>query len=88
MSDSEKEYDYTAYACENYFIVKILVAGGGLMNGNAYREIEAHYTTKEDWENSDSAVNIYLCEYGSYPKRELLSEKNIIWGECDSFNLE
>lgn len=89
MSDieSDKDYDYSAYAVEKSYIVKLLVAGGGLMNGNAYREIEIHYKNKEEWENCEEAEKIYFCEYGKNPKRKLLEYKNIEWGEDDNFNL-
>ena len=42
----------------------------------------------DDWENMESAEEIYLVEHGRNPKRELLTEKNFIWGEDDSFSLE
>lgn len=87
MSETEEKYDYSAYGIEKSYIVKLLVAGGGLMNGNAYREIEIHYNNKEEWENCEEAQKIYFCEYGRNPIRKLLEYTNIEWGEDDNFNL-
>ena len=86
-SESDKEYEYTAYAVEKSYVVKLLLAGGGLMNGNAYRELEIHYQNKEEWENCEEAQKIYLCEYGKNPIKKLLECTYIHWGPDDNFDL-
>ena len=78
---------FNSYQLENNYVIKILTAGGGLMNGNAYQEIEAHYNNKEDSENMEEATLIFLCEYGKNPKRELLPETYIKWNNENEFTL-
>ena len=89
MSDSEKEYEYTGYGTESSYIVKIMVAGGGMMNGNAYAEVECHYKTEEDYNNDPSeADEIYYCEYGKNPIRTLIGDKIVYDEEGYNFNIE
>jgi len=66
--DEEEEDEYTYY---NYGVQKngaFLVAGGGLMNGNACATIE-----KKDGK-------YYYCEYGKYP-RQSCEGNTLIWVE-------
>ena len=89
-SDSEKEYEYTDYGATASYIVKIMVAGGGMGNGNAYAELEFHYDSEEDMINDPCEANeIYYCEYGNNPRRDLLPGNNIVWDEEGyNFNIE
>ena len=67
----------TEYGCYNMttgYIVKIMTAGGGLMNGNAYSELELHFENEGEWENYEEANAIYYVEHGKNACRELLDE--------------
>lgn len=70
-TDTEYEYQYTNYGIEptpRFGTLSYQVAGGGLMNGNAYATVEL----KEG--------KYYYCEYGANPCRDLLGT-TIKW--CD-----
>ena len=78
-SDSEDEYEYQNYGTQpdgSY-----MVAGGGMMNGNAYATVE-----KKDGK-------YYYCEYGPSPYRKYIGNA-IIWSDerrddgCGEFNIE
>ena len=67
----------TEYGCYNItsgYIVKITTAGGGMMNGNAYAELELHFENEGEWENYEEANAIYYVEHGKNASRELLDE--------------
>ena len=85
----EEPQFYANNKTESY-IVKLLVAGGGMMNGNAYAEVEAHYKNEEDWNNGEDAVDIYYCEYGKNPCRDWIGEwddEGFIFIEDGIFNI-
>ena len=91
--EEEKEYEYTGYGLTKSLWdgggrlrVIINVAGGGMMNGNAYANIEGEWKTEDDFDNGDEG-EIYYCEYGTYACRKYVG-KRIIWGEDDNFNIE
>ena len=67
--------EYGAYNLTTGFVVKIMCAGGGMMNGNAYSELELHFDTEENWENYEEANAIYYIEHGKNACRKLLEEK-------------
>lgn len=83
------ETRFYAYNKTENYIVKLLVAGGGMMNGNAYAEVEAHYKSEDDWLNMEDAIDIYYCEYGKNPCRDWIGTR-FIWNEdCpDGFDVE
>ena len=58
------EWEYCNYNCDKSLDV-ITVAGGGMMNGNAYATIE-----KQNGK-------YYYCEYGKYPVRKCVGTKII-----------
>ena len=89
-SESEQEYQYSCCSYKCSYIMTINVAGGGMMNGNAYADLEFHYKTEEDFiSNPDEPDKIYYCEYGKNPVRDLLDETTIVWDdEGYNFNLE
>jgi hypothetical protein len=74
------KFAFTAYGCE--FVRVINVAGGGLMNGNAYATIEINYTNAD----LDEVKSVYYCEYGRNPSRNKIGD-DIEWGEDDDFNV-
>jgi len=84
--EEEKEYDYYAYSLEKEYKVIINVAGGGMMNGNAYANIEGEWETEEDYNNGIEG-EIFYCEYGRNEVRKYVG-KRIVWGEDDNFNIE
>ena len=84
--EEEEEYEYNACSISKLYKVVIMVAGGGMMNGNAYANIEGEWKTEEDYENGEDG-EIYYCEYGSNPSRQCVGTR-IIWGEDDNFNIE
>ena len=68
MSDTESEYEWNYYC---YGIDKrngdMIVAGGGLGNGNAYAVVR-----KEKDETSPNGDGYYYMEFGKYPYREYI----------------
>ena len=54
---------YGIYGTEILTIQRIMVAGGGMMNGNAYANVEIHYSSA-DMEEIDS---IWYKEFGKNP---------------------
>jgi len=84
--EEEVEYEYNACSYKAIYKVVINVAGGGMMNGNAYANIEGEWKTEEDYNNGEDG-DIYYCEYGSNPCRNYVG-KRIVWFEDDNFNIE
>jgi len=66
---------FTAYSCEN--IKRFNVAGGGLMNGNAYANIEVEYEGDSDYW-FENIKKVYYIEYGKNYKKELIGD-DIEW---------
>jgi len=66
--------EYGCYGCTSGYVVKITTAGGGMMNGNAYSELELHFENEGEWENYEEANAIYYVEHGKNPRRDLLDE--------------
>jgi|TARA_R110001592_G_scaffold313428_1_gene588820 hypothetical protein len=69
--EEEEEYEYCNCGIEKEPIfgeISYMVAGGGMMNGNAYATIEL----------KDGLY--YYCEYGNYPKRNCVGNK-IVWSD-------
>ena len=54
---------YGIYGCETIYMRRIMVAGGGMGNGNAYANVEIHYAD-EEMEDIDS---VWYKEYGKNP---------------------
>jgi len=86
VESEEEEYEYNACSLKKVFYVRICVAGGGMMNGNANAYIEGEWETEEDFNNGEDG-HIYYCEYGSNPCRNYVGDR-IVWGEDDNFNIE
>lgn len=74
----DKEWEYCNYGTESKesrnekAIVSYQVAGGGMMNGNAYATVENRGTEK--------SPEYYYCEYGQYASRTRIGNK-IIWSD-------
>ena len=79
--DSEDEDEYEYENCGTQPDGSYMVAGGGMMNGNAYATVE-----KKDGK-------YYYCEYGPSPYRKYIGNA-IIWSDerrddgCGEFNIE
>ncbi len=58
MSDSEREYEYRHYGFDEE-TEEIIVAGGGMMNGNAYATVKVY---------EDSTIR--YKEYGKFSRSE------------------
>ena len=67
------EWEYCNYNCDKSLDV-ITVAGGGMMNGNAYATIEKEYG------------KYYYCEYGQYPVKQYVGNKIIYDTEDYEYN--
>jgi hypothetical protein len=74
--EHEGEGEYTAYGASTKTITSYTVAGGGLMNGNAYATVE-----------DDGEGKVYYCEYGKSPSRELIGT-HIVFRTGDTFDVE
>ena len=69
---------YTVYGLQN--ITRLIVAGGGLMNGNDCAYIE--YLTDEP------DGKIWYCESGENPTSELVGKSGITYiDDCDEFKI-
>jgi hypothetical protein len=69
--EEEHEYEYTNYGTEKeprFGTLSYQVAGGGMMNGNAYATIELKNKI------------YYYCEYGQYASRQAVGNK-IVWSD-------
>lgn len=75
-SDSEQEYEYYDYGRDRYDEQEIIVAGGDLMNGNAYATVKEH----------DNGYISYR-EYGKHAFTKMYTDHEIQWGyqRCDTF---
>ena len=77
VEDEEYEYQYTNYGIEptpRFGTLSYQVAGGGMMNGNAYATVEL----KEG--------KYYYCEYGANPCKDLLGT-TIKWDD-EGYNFD
>jgi len=68
----EIEYEYSAYGRDKNTII---VAGGGLMNGNAYANVEL---INKKW---------YYVEYGKNPRKEYIGTHIVFDDEGCDFNI-
>ena len=75
---------YTAYNLEHH--KTIVVAGGGLGNGNAYAEIDIKYKEVEGGCWFENIIAVYYKEYGNNPICRLIGD-DIEWGEDDTFKV-
>ena len=69
--EEEEEWEYCNCGIEKeprFGEMSYMVAGGGMMNGNAYATIEL----------KDGLY--YYCEYGNYPKRQSVGNE-IVWSD-------
>ena len=76
---------YCAYSLQTVYKIIIQVAGGGMMNGNAYANIEGEWATEDDYNNGEGG-GIYYCEYGANPSRHFVG-RLIEWDE-DGYNFK
>ena len=77
--EEEEEFNYEAYQTEQFYTIKIQVAGGGMMNGNAYANIEGEWATEGDYLDNECG-NVYYCEYGLNPSKEYVG-MGIEWND-------
>ena len=73
---------YTAYNCEQIYMKRIMVAGGGMGNGNAYAVVEILYND-EQMEDVDS---VWYKEFGDNPINKRIGN-GVEWGEYDTFKI-
>jgi len=73
---------YTAYSCEQIYMKRINVAGGGLNNDNNYAVIEILYND-EQMEEVDS---IWYKEFGVNPISKMIGNE-VEWCEDDTFKI-
>ena len=88
MSDNEeKEWQFCAYGNESKYIVKLTVAGGGMMNGNAYATVELEYEDVDAYYEDHECAMCYYCEYGKNPSRRYIGNKVIFCEDGDHFDV-
>ena len=85
--EEEKEYEFYDYGFSKVYKVVIMVAGGGMGNGNAYATVEGEWACEDDFNNGEDG-EIYYCEYGSYPKKDYRGNRLIFSDEGTGFNIE
>ena len=73
---------FTAYTCEQIYMKRIMVACGGMGNGNAYAEVQVVYLDN----NMDEIVGVYYEEFGKNPSRKYIGNE-VEWGEDDTFKI-
>ena len=73
---------FTAYNCEQIYMKRIMVAGGGMGNGNAYAVVEILYND-EQMEEVDS---VWYKEFGDNPISKRIGNE-VVWGEYDTFKI-
>jgi len=73
---------FTAYSCEQIYMKRINVAGGGLGNGNFYAVIEILYND-EQMEEVDS---VWYKEFGNNPINKRIGNE-VEWCEDDTFKI-
>jgi hypothetical protein len=74
--------EFNAYECENLFMRRIQVAGGGMTNGNAYADVEIHYL---DSDMTEIDI-VWYKEYGKNPIAKRIGNE-IEWGEEGDFKV-
>ena len=73
---------YTAYSCEQIYMKRINVAGGGLSNGNVYAIIEILYTD----EQMEEVDGVWYKEFGKNPISKRIGNE-VEWCEDDTFKI-
>ena len=73
---------FTAYNCEQIYMKRMMVAGGGMGNGNAYAVVEILYKD-EQMEEVDS---VWYKEFGDNPISKRIGNE-VEWGEYDTFKI-
>ena len=73
---------FTAYSCEQIYMKRIMVAGGGMGNGNVYAVIEILYDDV-DMEEVDS---VWYKEFGNNPISKRIGNE-VEWGDDDTFKI-
>jgi hypothetical protein len=69
---------FTAYNCEHIYKKRIMVAGGGMGNGNTYAVVEIFYND-EQMEEVDS---VWYKEFGDNPINKRIGNE-VEWGDDD-----
>ena len=85
--EEEDKYEFYDYGFNKVYKVVIMVAGGGMGNGNAYATVEGEWACEDDFNNGEDG-EIYYCEYGSYPKKDYRGNRLIFSDEGTGFNIE
>ena len=73
---------FTAYNCEHIYKKRIMVAGGGMGNGNTYAVVEIFYND-EQMEEVDS---VWYKEFGDNPINKRIGNE-VEWGDDDTFKI-
>ena len=81
-----EEFEYTAYDVKKIYKVIINVAGGGMMNGNAYANVEGEWHCEDDYNDGEEG-EIYYCEYGNNPVRNLIGSRIVYVDEGYRFKV-
>jgi len=67
---------FDMHGCEHLYMKRIMVAGGGIGNGNAYADVEIIYKDEEMLE----VDSVWYIEYGDNPIRKRIGNQ-VEWGE-------
>ena len=73
---------FTAYSCEQIYMKRINVAGGGLSNGNAYAVIEILYND----EQMEEVDGVWYKEFGKNPISKRIGNE-VEWCDDDTFKI-
>ncbi len=84
--EEKEEYEFNDYGCKKMYKIKIQVAGGGMINGNAYATVEGEWASEEDFNDGDDG-EIYYCEYGINPVKDYRGSQLKFNEDGTSFNI-
>ncbi len=83
--DSQEPREYFPYNVE--YVVKIMVSGGGLGNGNAYANIEGAFINLDNYKNGeDPHDGWWYVEYGRNPSSHLIGDE-LVWTDEGGFEI-
>ncbi len=89
MSDNEETTTmFQSYNIDTRYVVKLMTAGGGMSNGNAYQEVELHYLNKEAYDDGEYFQEAFLVEHGRHGyRKKLCDHAYIVYGEGEGFDI-
>ena len=73
---------FDMHGCEHLYMKRIMVAGGGIGNGNAYADVEIIYKDEEMLE----VDSVWYIEYGDNPIRKRIGNQ-VEWCEYNTFKI-